>query len=269
MKQIGKLFLPLAIAATVMSCGESDTSSSSDTTVQNPTPVVATISDVQVLRPNIDYMPWDGSLNDAIYWKDARGENAIVISSKPQYFWAEENPKAKSYFPKGEDEETLSELTEIFATHWVLKAGESKWKQYNLYHDFLFGCCDVFMEYQAGSLQVMDADSNGVGEAMFMYNQTEGDGIIGQTFLGTMVLELDSAYYTIKDETGLGIQKMKEEDPKYQSSARKAMYPQNERYTSVMNAKWEELYKAKVELDRAQITERNNVDEQGHEDHHH
>lgn len=227
-----------------------------------------TISAVQPLRPNIDLMPWQGNLNDAIYWVDSRGENAVVISSKPQYFWEDENPDAESFFPDGEDEETLSELTEIFATHFVLKSGEGKWKVHNTYHDYLFGCCDVFMAYQPGSLQVMDADTNGTGEAMFVYHQTEGDGMISHTFNGTLVLELDSAYYTIEDETGLGTE-LARQGATVVSDQIVLKTPEKSVYKDLMFSKWDEFYKLKVEQDRAELTEQNNVDESGHADHQH
>lgn len=270
MNQISKYISVCLLTALTFSCGEAEKKTMQDSVATSDSlNSAATVSAIQPLRPDISLMPWEGDLSDAIYWKDSRGENAVVISYKPQYFWADDNPDAKAFFPKDEDEETLSELTEIFATHYVLKAGEAKWTVFNKYHDFLFGCCDVYMMYQPASLQVLDADTNGTGEVLFMYNQTEGDGMIAHAFNGTMVLEIDQSFFTIKDETGLGIENMKAETPGYKSEARKAMYPDNAAYLPVMNAKWTELYKAKVEQDRAEVTEQNNVDEHGHEDHHH
>lgn len=238
--------------------------------VADSVPAIApkpTVTAIQPLRPNIDLMPWQGNLADAIYWQDSRGENAVVVSYNPQYFWAETNPDAKSFFPQGEDEETLSELAEIFVTHYVLKAGEAKWKVYSTYRDFMFGCCDVYMNYQPSSLQVMDADSNGTGEAMFMYHQTEGDGMLTHTFSGTLVLELDSAYYTVGGFTGLGTENTNPHASQYDEV--KTNTPHNSVYGNIMLSKWDELYAIKVAQDRAEVTEQNNVKEDGHADHHH
>lgn len=264
---MSKYTLLFTVCLGLFSCGNELIEQKRDSVVV-VTPPTPSISEVQPYRPNIAATPWDGDLNDAIYWRDSRGENAVIVSVKPQYFWEEENPNAKNFFPAGEDTETLSELTEIFVTHYVLKAGEAQWKQFNHHHDFLFGCCDVFMAYQPASLQVMDADSNGTGEYFLMYHQTEGDGLIGHTFNGTLLLEMDSAFYTVKDETGLGIE-IARKNATVVSDHIILNVPRKGPYASLMMEKWTELYNAKVEQDRAEVTEQNNVDEHGHADHHH
>lgn len=260
----------LALSVIVLaSCGSSNDANvnvdSANNTVGATTPA---IRDIQSYRPNIINTPWEGDLFDAVYWRDARGENATIISGKPQYFWEVENPEASKFFPEGGDKETLSELTEIFAQHYVLNAGESKWRIYYSYHDFLFGCCDVWMQYQAGSLQVVDADSNGTGETLFMYHETEGDGIIEHNYLGTMILEKDSAIYLIEDETGLGTQLRREKEIVADDKV-VIKTPADSVYSVWMWRKWTELYNIKVEQDRESITEKNNVDEHGHADHVH
>lgn len=223
-----------------------------------------TLSEVQPLRPNISLMPWEGDLADAIYWRDARGENAVVISQRPQYFWAKTNPKAKSFFPKGQDEDTFSELAEIFATHFVLKRGQKEWQVFNTYHDFLFGCCDVFMDYQPGSLQVTDVDANGIGEPLFMYNATEGDGILSGYFTGAMVYESDSTYYSMQGNTGLGFEIDVLNKKKAHDNAWKTDKPKDEMQLVFLNNKWRELYLAKVQQDREGLFEKDNAGEHGH-----
>jgi hypothetical protein len=260
-----KYVLPVFFAAFLVSCGNADDKQVHDTVATVP-PSVATISEVQSYRPNIAATPWDGDLNDAIYWRDSRGENAVIVSTRPQYFWEEENPKAEDFFPNDEDPETLSELTEIFVTHFVLKSGEAQWKQFNSYHDYLFGCCDVYMAYQPASLQAMDADSNGTGEVIFMYHETEGDGMIGHSFNGTLVLLIDGTTYTQEGATGLGNQ-ISGTDSLPKGWVNNT--PLSPTYCSIMAAKWTELAAKKVEQDRAEVTEQNNVDEHGHADHNH
>lgn len=163
---------------------------------------VKTITDVQAYRPNIDFTPWEGDLYDAVYWRDAKGENAVIISGKPQYFWEQENPAAAGFFPDGEDKSTLSELTEIYAVHFVLPPQQAQWKVYHRYHDYLFGCCDVWLNYQPHTLQVTDTDKDGHGEVLFMYHETEGDGMLEQNYTGHLIMEKDSAFYSVEDVTG-------------------------------------------------------------------
>ncbi len=262
-----RIILPLSLAL-FSACGNDKDNRENRDTVVDKIVNVAPVSEIQAYRPNIDNTPWEGNLYDAIYWRDTRGENAVIISGKAQYFWERENPGAENYFPKGEDKETLSELTELFAMHYVLKPGEAQWSKYYSYHDFLFGCCDVWMQYQPGSLQVADADSNGIGEALFMYHETEGDGVIDHNYLGTLILEKDSAVYEIQDETGLGTE-LKREKQMVNSDQIVLNTPKDTAYANFMLRKWDELYKKKVEQDRASLTEDKNVDDGGHADHVH
>lgn len=257
----------VSLVLLLTSCGDQDKPLAADS-VQPAVNTKPAVTEVQPYRPDISNMPWEGDLNDAIYWRDSRGENVVLISSKPQYFWADQNPNAKSFFPEGEEEETLSELTEIFATHYVLKRGEAQWKVFNAYHDFLFGCCDVYMNYQPGSLQVTDADADGTGEPLFMFNETEGDGLLDSHFTGTMVYESDSAYYSIQGNTGLGWE-IEMNGKSGETADVKKTLPADEMKSLLMNNKWRELYLAKVQQDRDALTEKNNVQEDGHTDHQH
>ncbi len=263
-----KYILPLVVSGFLFSCGNAEDKQVHDSATTAVTTVPA-ITEVQPYRPDIATTPWDGDLTDAIYWRDTRGENAVIVSVKPQYFWEEENPKAQDFFPSAEDPETLSELTEIFVTHYVLKSGEAQWKQFSQHHDYLFGCCDVYMAYQPASLQVMDADSNGTGEYMLMYHQTEGDGMLSHYYLGTLLLGYESEFYTIEDNTGLGYEIEMQGKSYVLDDDQKLNLPANPMVASLMGVKWRELYLKKVEQDRAEVTEQNNVDEEGHADHQH
>lgn len=164
--------------------------------------VKAAIANVQVYRPNIDLTPWEGDLRDAIYWTDTVGEHAIIVSGKSQYFWEDENPSLKSKLKPDQDPESNSEVAELFAVHFVLPEGESAWKVVYNYADRIFGCCDVWMEYQKSSLQVLDLDSNGTGELVFMYHTTEADGKIGNLWQGHLVLLKDSATFVSEGYSG-------------------------------------------------------------------
>lgn len=250
----------------LMSCGNPNSNEQAIDTVQ--VIIEPSVSEIQSYRPNIEFTPWQGDLYDAIYWRDSRGENAYIVSGKSQYFWEDRNPDAAKFFPIDGDKETLSELTEIFGIHYVLKSGDPKWITYYEFHDFLFGCCDVWMEYQPSSLMVADADSNGTGEVVFMYHETEADGKIDHNYLGTMILEKDSSTYEIQDETGLG-EAMRRE--KHLAFADKIVLstPADSTYSKWMLMKWDELWNKKVEQDREEVTNRNNVDEHGHADHVH
>lgn len=251
----------------MMACGTTTENNDADS-VPAVAVVKPAVTDVQPHRPNIDLTPWNGDLADAIYWRDSRGENIVIVSVKPQYFWAEENPAAKAFFPKDEDEETLSELTEVFARHYILKAGEEKWTEFYAYYDYLFGCCDVYMAYQPKSLQVADADSNGVGEALFMYHETEGDGMMSHSYTGTLLLMLDSAVYFVRDETGLGALSGSDGET-VADDKQEVNLPRASPYGDYMSQKFAELFTIKIQQDRDEVTERNNVDESGHTDHVH
>lgn len=265
---MNRIIFLAALTALSACSNENSSSQKADSANVNVIQSPQTISDVQPFRPNIELTPWDGDLYDAIYWRDSRGENAYIVSGRPQYFWEDENPDASKFFPKGEDKETLSELTEIFGVHYLLKSGESKWNLYYRHHDFLFGCCDVWMEYQPSSLSVADADSNGTGEVIFMYNETEADGKIEHNYIGTMIMEKDSVVYEIQDETGLG-EAMRREKLLAVADKITLNTPTDSIYSKWMLGKWEVLWNEKVEQDREEVTDRNNVDEHGHSDHDH
>ncbi|HTF05888.1 MAG TPA: hypothetical protein VK826_17790 [Bacteroidia bacterium] len=261
------LLCNILASALLLSCSTTPSEENkTDSSANVPVTRAQSVGAIQPLRPNIDLTPWTGQLYEAIYWTDSRGENTVIISGNPQYFWEDENPDAKKFFPKDEDPETLSELTEIFATHYILKPGEAKWKEYYAYHDYMFGCCDVWMEYQPGSLAVLNADSNGTGEAIFMYHETEGDGKISNSWYGNMVLLIDSAQYVSHGASGF----RNDAEPSVVVSDQLVWAaPATGPYPKVVEKQWGDLCAKWVQIQRDAITERNNVDEHGHADHVH
>jgi hypothetical protein len=184
------------------------------------------VTDVRPLRPNIEYTPWDGGLYDAIYWKDKRGENIVVISGEAQYFWQQNRPELKSKLGKDQDPDTYSEVTELFARHYTLATGEAKWKLHYQYEDRLFGCCDVYMQYQPNTLQVIDPDSSGTGDVIFMYHTTEGDGKIDSAWDGHLVLLKDSMEFRSSGISGIS------------NNSDYSIVPGAGPYTKVLTASW-------------------------------
>jgi hypothetical protein len=189
------------------------------------------VTDLQPLRPNIDLTPWEGSLYDAAYWRDSKGENIIIISGNAQYFWADEKPELEKRLESDQDADTYEEATDIYARHYVLKAGESKWELKYEYYDVLLGCCDVFMEYQPGTLEIQDADSNEVGDMLFTYQTTEGDGKMDGRWNGREVLLIDSAQYAVR---GLSASNSVDEVSDQLSKT----CPPGSVYCTVMEEKW-------------------------------
>lgn len=220
--------LPLFMLA---ACGNDKQNNSQDSTpVTDTAAVKAGVSDVKELRPNIDLMPWEGNLYDAVYWRDSRGENALVISGNPQYFWAETKPELKSRLTDDQDEDTYEEATDIYARHYVLGAGESMWKLKYEYYDAMLGCCDVFMELQKPSIEILDADNDGKGDLLFTYHSTEGDGKLEGSWNGTEVLLTDSTSFTI---TGSSVMSGKS-SPEIKTNTCPSASP----YAKVMSDKW-------------------------------
>ncbi len=263
MKKI--LFSSLVYAAFVACGPSSDKPVAADSADSVNLPVKTAIAVVTDYRPNIDLTPWEGNLSDALYWTDSRGENVLVISALPQYFWADEKPAFGKKLTAEQDPETYSEVAEIFARHYVLRAGEAKWVLKYEYSDFIVGCCDVWLEYQKKSLGVHDADSNGTGEVIFMYHETEGDGKIGNLWTGSMVLLSDSAHYVSSGGTA-----MNSDSPQDVANAKPVFAaPASTIYQEVVKSEWDRLYAGWIQILRDEITERNNVDADGHADHSH
>jgi hypothetical protein len=253
-------------ALALFSCANERPSQKNDAVPVDSVPVKA-ISDVQPYRPNIDYTPWEGDLYDAIYWRDSKGENALIISGKPQYFWEKENPGAARIFPDGEEKETLSELTEIFAVHFVLPAGEAKWKEYHRYHDYLFGCCDVWLSYQPRTLQVVDTDADGHGEVIFLYHETEGDGMLEQNYTGHLILKKDSTVYSVEDVTGK-TNLQHHSDARMMSPYARIEAPASGAVRDFLLAQWPLYYREKLKLDSLE-TRPEAEQEHSHEGHQH
>jgi hypothetical protein len=249
---------------TMASCAETPEEPAQQDSV--PVIIPAAISDIQPYRPDISKTPWDGDLYDAMYWRDSRGENVVIISGRPQYFWKSIKPEMRQKLMADQDPETFSEATELFAIHYILPKGSAKWTMNAQMSDYRMGCCDVWMEYQQQSLKVIDEDSTGTGEVVFMYNATEADGIIERKYLGNLILMMDTTYFHSAGPTGLG--NAKDPDIVKGFGQLKGTLPQGP-YVKFVSKQWDIYYAERERLDREAITERNNVDESGHADHVH
>lgn len=95
-----------------------------------------------------------------------RGNNIIIISYRPPYNWKEENPSMAKFAP---DDDYSTEITELFAYHYVYNNDLQKWKAYWTLHDFEFGSSGVGMDYQPKSLDISDRDNDGNAESSFFY----------------------------------------------------------------------------------------------------
>lgn len=197
-----KTYRVVLFAGLLLGCGQSQKPEKNDSVhaVQSVTP---SITDVRPVRPNIEYTPWDGGLHDAIYWKDKRGENIVVISGEGQYYWEQNRPELKSKLAQNQDPKKFSEVTQLFARHYILPVGGAQWKLFYNYEDQLFGCCDVYMEYQPNTLTIIDADSSGTGDVVFMYHSADGKGKADSTWNGHLVMLKDSVEYRSSGITGM------------------------------------------------------------------
>jgi len=225
MKQL-LFLLPIVV---LISCGTEKQTNEVDT-VTPVAEVYTGITGLQPHRPNIDLTPWDGDLYESAYWRDSRGENIIIISGNQQYFWAGIKPELEKRLEPGQDAGTYEEATDIYARHYVLRSGEAKWQLKYEYYDVMLGCCDVFMEFQPGSLEIQDADSNGVGDMLFTYQTADGDGKLEGTWYGREVLLADSADYAIR---GMSVTSALNISDQLTNSC-----PEASPYRKVMEEKW-------------------------------
>jgi len=128
-----------------------------NTTTTTQTATYDSIAVNYSFKPDSKLTPYRGKLVTAANWKDANGENIIIISNRPQYFWKEENPEMGKFV---KDKENDTEIAEIFGYHYIYDTLLKKWKAYWTIHDFDFYCCDIYLEYQPKSLLITDIDSN-------------------------------------------------------------------------------------------------------------
>lgn len=150
-------------------------------------------------KANKKQTPWQGNLIESAQWTDARGENVLIISELPQYFWEEVKPQYKKLLKDIDD----TEVAELFAYHYIYNNDMKKWKAYWVLNDLKFSCCDVYMNYLPGSLKISDLDNNGKAESVFAYYSSGGTQSIDLNYYGKLILHVDSAKYSIKSMIGL------------------------------------------------------------------
>jgi len=150
-------------------------------------------------KVNKKQTPWQGDLIESAYWTDYRGENIVIISELPQYFWEEKKPQ----YRKLEKDLDDTEVAELFAYHYIYNKKLKKWKAYWVLNDLKFFCCDVYMNYLPGSLKISDLDSNGKAESVFSYYSCAGTQALDLNYNGKLILHVDSAKYSLKSMIGL------------------------------------------------------------------
>ena len=200
----------LLLASVIFGCTQQQklkTDSQDSSIVDSVSSVVSTPKPDQVFYESLqyNYIPelklklWEGKMQESAYWKDQRGENILIISELPQYFWKELKPQMAKL---GGDDDN-SEVAELFAYHYIYDQKESKWKLYWSLNDFQFSCCDVQMSYLPGSLKITDLDSNGKAESVFTYHTTVGTQSMDLNYDGKLMLHVDSTKYSVKGLVGL------------------------------------------------------------------
>lgn len=145
--------------------------------------------------------PFQGDVLANASWEDARGKNIMIISQIPQYYWEEEKPEMKKLTqdPQGEPQ-----VTEIFAYHYIWSDEENKWKSYWYIHDFLFGCCDVYIDLQKESFQILDEDKDGNAETVFFYTRGQGTMKIDGYFEAKLMYHPDATKLKVEGTAGAG-----------------------------------------------------------------
>ncbi|MDQ3111257.1 MAG: hypothetical protein M3R17_15315 [Bacteroidota bacterium] len=186
-------------AACLYSCTAADKKETPGTDTVAVQEKHAFVSDVNyACTINNDSTPYHGTLKASVCWNDGKGKNVLVIAERPQYFWRDENKAMGKLAPDDESEE----VAELFAWHYIYEAKENKWKALWTLNDFIFGCCDVNMEYLPGTLQITDLDTNGVAESIFTYSTSAGTGPIDNPWDGKLMLHVNAEKYSLKGPIG-------------------------------------------------------------------
>jgi hypothetical protein len=149
---------------------------------------------------NQDSLPYRGKLMQCVSWNDGRGKNKIIISHRPQYFWADENPSMGKFT---NDPENEMELTEIFAYHYIWSDSLDKWKAYWTIHDYLFGCCDVYYDL-VSLVKITDYDGDGKAESAFFYTIGKGTMSIDQYYRAKLIYHVNKTKLKVEGTTGRG-----------------------------------------------------------------
>lgn len=226
----------------------------SSTEIDTATTIEAAIHDSIAVnysfKPDSKITPYRGKLVTAASWKDTNGENVIIISTRPQYFWKEENPEMGKFV---KDKENDTEIAEIFGYHYIYDSLLKKWKAYWTIHDFEFYCCDIYVEYQPKSLLITDIDSNRKAESSFFYLIYRGTSGIDHYYSAKMLLHIDSVKYKAEGTTGLGKEAIESSvEDKVKESYDKKLNTLGEMYMTYAKQLWAKYHKEQIRLDKAE-----------------
>lgn len=246
-----KKIIPFLIAAAFgfTGCGNNDkkTGSPPDSgekkdSVSAEAPVPAGMSEVKYDCETDEL--FKGTKVASACWNDRRGKNLVVISQKEQYSWKEENPSMKKY-AESEDDELAAEL---FACHFVWDESTEKWNTYWLLNDFNIGCCDVWIEYEPGTLEVKDIDGDGDGDPSFFYLIYSGTNGMDFYYNAKLITYSDSLKLKVSGTTGLG-KAMIEEGGLKKETYDAAFKNVDKLFESYAKERWKNCHDQKVSRD--------------------
>ncbi|HEX8320971.1 M949_RS01915 family surface polysaccharide biosynthesis protein [Longimicrobium sp.] len=142
--------------------------------------------DPEALPPNADVT---GDVVDGARWRDANGENVVVLAETGEF------PAA------GEcDVDHPCRDAEIRAYHFARNG--AAWKRLWLVTDFERTCgWDLTARFVKGSLSVTDLDHDGVGESTFLYTLTCTSDVSPSTL--KLIMHEGQAKYAIRGTTDL------------------------------------------------------------------
>lgn len=245
----------------LFSCGESSTeknSKSSDktdsTTSDTESEIVKELSEINY-EVDIDEKatPFKGEMTASASWNDARGKNIMIISQIPQYYWEEEKPEMKKL---SKDPEGEPQVTEIFAYHYIWSDEENKWKSFWYIHDFLFGCCDVYIDLQKESFQILDEDKNGEAETVFFYTRGQGTNKIDGYYDAKLMYHPDVTKLKVEGTTGAG--KAMIESPEYNNEPVPIKFVgftgKYEKYKANAEKFWNECHERQIKIDQEYLS---------------
>jgi hypothetical protein len=218
-----------------------------DTAITIQTATLDSIAVNYSFKPDSKLTPYRGKLVTAANWKDANGDNIIIISNRPQYFWKKEKPEMGKFV---KDKENDTEVAEIFGYHYIYDSLLKKWKAYWTIHDFDFYCCDIYIEYQPKSLLITDIDSNRKAESSFFYLSYGGTSGIDHYYSAKMLLHVDSVKYKAEGTTGSGKEGIESSGDKVKESYDKKLNTLGESYMTYAKQLWVKYHKEQLRLDK-------------------
>lgn len=143
---------------------------------------------VEALPPNADVI---GDVVDGARWRDANGENVVVLAETGEFPAAGEcgtDPPCRD--------------AEIRAYHFARNG--AAWKRLWLVTDFERNCdFDLTAGFVKGSLSVTDLDHDGVGESTFLYTLTCTSDVSPSTL--KLIMHEGQAKYAIRGTTDVSV----------------------------------------------------------------